>query len=153
MIVQKIRFIWKGEDKGTRTEARKAKILRAVTFPLNLDLQSFCSEDLQARLEPNRDIQKDRDEKRFEIEKAEFEAFKAERKDDENMDTLKITKAFKKMKKEARIKTFDEDVYREFGTGIETGEYNLVGVITHKGRSADSGHYLGWTHHSGGKFL
>jgi ubiquitin carboxyl-terminal hydrolase 14 len=71
--------------------------------------------------------------------------------DDENMDTLKITKKFKKMKKESEVKKFDEDLYREHGTGLETGDYNLVGVITHKGRSADSGHYLGWTHHSGGK--
>lgn len=34
----------------------------------------------------------------------------------------------------------------EFGSGIETGHYHLVGVVTHKGRSADSGHYVGWTH-------
>lgn len=34
----------------------------------------------------------------------------------------------------------------EFGTGVETGHYQLVGVVTHKGRSADSGHYVGWTH-------
>ena len=116
-----------------------------------LDLQPFCSEELQNRIEPNRDIQKERDDKRIEVEKAEFEAFKNARMSDENMDTLKITKAFKKQKKADNIKAFDEEVYREFGTGLETGEYNLVGVITHKGRSADSGHYLGWTHHSGGK--
>ena len=34
----------------------------------------------------------------------------------------------------------------EFGLGFETGDYHLVGVVTHKGRSADSGHYVGWTH-------
>jgi len=34
----------------------------------------------------------------------------------------------------------------EFGTGLETGAYQLVGVVTHKGRTGDSGHYLGWTH-------
>lgn len=32
----------------------------------------------------------------------------------------------------------------DFGTGLETGHYQLVGVVTHKGRSADSGHYVGW---------
>ena len=26
----------------------------------------------------------------------------------------------------------------------ETGNYELVGVITHKGRTADSGHYVAW---------
>ena len=44
-------------------------------------------------------------------------------------------------------------MYRDFGTGLETGEYNLIVVITHKGRSADSGHYLAWTHQSGENWL
>ncbi|CAG9313885.1 unnamed protein product [Blepharisma stoltei] len=34
----------------------------------------------------------------------------------------------------------------EFGTGLDTGHYQLVGVVTHKGRSADSGHYVGWAY-------
>jgi ubiquitin carboxyl-terminal hydrolase 14 len=153
LVVQQIRFIWKGEDKGTQTEARKAKILRSVNFPMMLDMDLYCSEDLRNRLAPNRAIQKERDDKKIEREKAEFEVFKNERMNDEDMDTLKITQAFKKLKKASEVKEFDDMVYREFGTGIETGEYNLVGVITHKGRSADSGHYLGWTHHSGGKFI
>ncbi len=33
------------------------------------------------------------------------------------------------------------------GEGLETGKYHLVGVVTHKGRYADSGHYVGWTYH------
>lgn len=33
--------------------------------------------------------------------------------------------------------------------GALTGRYELIGVLTHKGRSADSGHYVSWTkHHS-----
>jgi ubiquitin carboxyl-terminal hydrolase 14 len=34
-----------------------------------------------------------------------------------------------------------------FGPGIPdsfTGDYELMGVVTHKGRDADSGHYIGW---------
>lgn len=34
----------------------------------------------------------------------------------------------------------------EFGTGVDNGMYQLVSVVTHKGRSADSGHYVGWAH-------
>lgn len=30
-----------------------------------------------------------------------------------------------------------------------TGEYNLVGVITHLGQSIFSGHYMAWVHKSG----
>jgi len=28
--------------------------------------------------------------------------------------------------------------------GLDTGNYELVAVVTHKGRSADGGHYVGW---------
>jgi ubiquitin carboxyl-terminal hydrolase 14 len=30
--------------------------------------------------------------------------------------------------------------------GLDTGNYELVAVVTHKGRSADGGHYVGWVH-------
>jgi ubiquitin carboxyl-terminal hydrolase 14 len=38
-------------------------------------------------------------------------------------------------------------VSEHFGAGLPNdfvGEYELMGVVTHKGRSADSGHYIGW---------
>jgi ubiquitin carboxyl-terminal hydrolase 14 len=40
-----------------------------------------------------------------------------------------------------------------FGEGLPegfTGNYELMGVVTHKGRSADSGHYIGWVRQSPG---
>lgn len=33
-----------------------------------------------------------------------------------------------------------------------TGSYELFAVVTHKGRSADSGHYMGWVRRSGGEW-
>jgi len=30
---------------------------------------------------------------------------------------------------------------------FETGQYELVGIISHQGRSADGGHYVGWVRH------
>jgi len=39
----------------------------------------------------------------------------------------------------------DQQLKRDVGTGKQTGKYQLIGVVTHKGRSADSGHYVGWT--------
>ena len=32
-----------------------------------------------------------------------------------------------------------------------SGKYELCGVLTHKGRSADSGHYTAWTKQADGK--
>ncbi|PWZ34187.1 Ubiquitin carboxyl-terminal hydrolase 7 [Zea mays] len=34
-----------------------------------------------------------------------------------------------------------------------TGVYDLVAVLTHKGRSADSGHYVGWVKQDDGKWI
>ncbi|KAF5931964.1 hypothetical protein HYC85_028135 [Camellia sinensis] len=34
-----------------------------------------------------------------------------------------------------------------------TGIYDLVAVLTHKGRSADSGHYVGWVKQESGKWI
>ena len=33
-----------------------------------------------------------------------------------------------------------------------TGIYDLVAVLTHQGRSADSGHYVAWVKQESGKF-
>jgi ubiquitin carboxyl-terminal hydrolase 14 len=32
----------------------------------------------------------------------------------------------------------------ELGAGLPTGNYELKAIVTHQGRSADSGHYVGW---------
>ena len=47
LIVHKMRFVWKQADRGTRTDARKAKILRRVLFPMTLDLEPFACEELK----------------------------------------------------------------------------------------------------------
>jgi ubiquitin C-terminal hydrolase len=42
----------------------------------------------------------------------------------------------------------------EEGTGVRegpSGRYDLVGVVTHMGRTADGGHYLGWTKKGGSR--
>ena len=51
------------------------------------------------------------------------------------------------------IKEHDTNLYRPFNSGLDTGNYQLIGVVTHKGRSADGGHYIGWVHASGEDWL
>lgn len=51
------------------------------------------------------------------------------------------------------IKKHDELLYRPFNSGLDNGNYQLIGVVTHKGRSADGGHYIGWVHASGDDWL
>jgi len=61
--------------------------------------------------------------------------------------------ALKKAQKEEEEKRHDDILYRPHGTGLDTGNYELVAVVTHKGRSADGGHYVGWVHSHGDEWL
>ena len=47
----------------------------------------------------------------------------------------------------------DEVINLPFGNGLDTGKYHLVAVLTHKGRYADSGHYVGWAYHKQNTWL
>jgi len=38
-------------------------------------------------------------------------------------------------------------------TCLRTGRYELTGVLTHKGRSADSGHYVAWVKQADGSWV
>ncbi|RMD43141.1 hypothetical protein DV735_g2018, partial [Chaetothyriales sp. CBS 134920] len=49
LTVHMIRFFWKNDIK------KKAKILKKVTFPEELDMVEYCTEDLKARLIPVRE--------------------------------------------------------------------------------------------------
>ena len=99
---------------------QKAKILRKVAFPLLLDLYDLCDGSLKEQLNAPR------------LAFKEIEDIKAG-----------VT-ANKKQKTDTSEKI---DVASH--AGALTGRYELIGVLTHKGRSADSGHYVSWTkHHS-----
>ena len=47
-----------------------------------------------------------------------------------------------------------ENVKREEGKEyVPTGRYQLISIITHQGRSSESGHYIGWVHKKDDKWL
>ena len=47
-----------------------------------------------------------------------------------------------------------ENVKKEEGKDyIPTGRYQLISVLTHQGRSSESGHYIGWVHKMDDKWL
>ena len=67
-----------------------------------------------------------------------------------NQEEEKVQKPVPKTaQKEEEIKVSDAMLYRPHGEGLDTGHYQLIAVVTHKGRSADGGHYVGWVHQSG----
>ena len=73
-----------------------------------------------------------------------------EAKNDEQKEANKLVGAARKEdKKRQEQKEHDDRLYRPHGQGLDTGNYELVAIVTHKGRSADGGHYLGWVHQTG----
>ena len=146
-----------------------------MAYPRNLDVYEFCSDDLKKSLDQGRDhdekLREEDDIRRHGKTKAQKEAEAKEQKKDPKADVeMAETKeethetifeykdkngkklvgaAAKAAQRLAQLKKHDEILYRPHGQGLDTGAYELVGVVTHKGRSADGGHYIGWVHASG----
>lgn len=185
LTVHFVRFFWKRETK------KKAKIMRKVVFPAELDVVEFCTEELQKKLIPVRDrvreIRKDeidfeRARKRQKLAREkEEEALKEasasvsgskepmqkrkadeERKESEkgnagkNGEDVAMTDAFKsdaeiEAEKAASIAAAKKELQQLVDAQLAadkganaSGLYELSGIITHQGASADSGHYTAY---------
>ncbi|KFA65654.1 hypothetical protein S40285_06025 [Stachybotrys chlorohalonatus IBT 40285] len=179
LTVHFVRFFWKRETQ------KKAKIMRKVTFPPELDIVEFCSEDLKQALVPVRDkireIRKDEEDierarkrrkkihdhdmgdiaggsglpsEKEQQEKKKKEAEKRERKGEQPTDgdtvmgeTYKTDAEVDAEKDAALVEAKKElnalinpDLRQDDGAN-QSGLYELRGVVTHQGGSADSGHY------------
>lgn len=186
LTVHFVRFFWK------RDVQKKAKIMKKVTFPAELDVTEFCTEELKKQLIPVRDkvreIRKDeydaeRARKRQKIAHKQEEDRKAEaaavaeaaplkkKKEPEEqkgaeskgkvdvpsneMDVYK-TDAEYEAERAAAIKAAKKDLYALIDQNLvsdvgsnKSGLYELRGVITHQGASADSGHYTSYVKKTG----
>jgi ubiquitin carboxyl-terminal hydrolase 14 len=135
-----VRFFWKRESN------QKAKILRKVDYPLVLDIFDLCSEDLRKKLEAPRQKLREEEGKKLGLQTSA----KSGSKDSD----VKMTDAEASANGSGESST----VNPQEGTSSEkethmTGIYDLVAVLTHKGRSADSGHYVAWVKQESGKWI
>jgi ubiquitin carboxyl-terminal hydrolase 14 len=179
LTVHFVRFFWKRETQ------KKAKIMRKVTFPKELDIVEFCSDELKSALIPVRDkvreIRKDEED----IERARKRRKKTHDQDvgdipgGAGLPTEKEKKEAEKkeeskksadgdtvMGEEGETYKTDADIEAERNASIlaakkelnalinpdlrnddganQSGLYELRGVVTHQGASADSGHYTSY---------
>ena len=177
-----MRFYWKQASAVGGTEAGKAKILRNVSYPKVFDIFEFCTDELKQSLLQGRELEtanraqeddarlagQQEEEKKEEESKAgtgganaaaaqggDVEMEEEEKKEPaETRETRQLVGAQAKAARiNEEIKKHDELLYRPFNSGLDTGNYQLIGVVTHKGRSADGGHYIGWVHASGEDWL
>lgn len=119
LTIQFVRFYFKEK------ESINAKILKDVKFPLDFDAYELCSSELQDKLTPMR-------LKFKELEDAQVEA---------------AAKGQVKSKGDGKTKEKGKVLPYWFENDIgsnNSGYYTLQAVLTHKGRSSSSGHYVGW---------
>ncbi|XP_044264460.1 ubiquitin carboxyl-terminal hydrolase 14 [Tribolium madens] len=129
LTIQFVRFYYKEK------ESINAKILKDVKFPIDFDAFDLCTSELQEKLAPVR-------AKFKELEDAQVEA--ASKDKQKNKGDGKINEADKKY----APYWFEDDL----GSN-NSGYYTLQAVLTHRGRSSSSGHYVGWVRQSGDKWI
>ncbi|XP_003705647.2 ubiquitin carboxyl-terminal hydrolase 14 isoform X1 [Megachile rotundata] len=127
LTVQFVRFYYK-EKEGIN-----AKILKEVMFSDKFDAFPFCSNELKQKLMPMRNkISKYEHNTEGQINYCE------KKLDNENKSKNMKTEPF----------SFEDDI----GSN-NSGYYSLQAVLTHKGRSSSSGHYVAWVRYKNDTWL
>jgi ubiquitin carboxyl-terminal hydrolase 14 len=177
-----VRFDWR------RDTNKKAKIMRKVTFPDELDAIEFCTDELKKLLIPVRDKIRDVRKEEVDVERARKRQRRMKAGEENDSDPLASKEPLQKkkdaeQKKEDAKKPEEEVPEVEYKTDAQieaeraasilaakkevlalvdpklaadeganqTGLYELRGVITHQGASADSGHYTSFVKKQGAK--
>ncbi|KAH0113848.1 ubiquitin carboxyl-terminal hydrolase, partial [Aureobasidium melanogenum] len=201
MPVHFVRFFWR------RDTQKKAKIMRKVTFPMELDAVEFCTEELKKQLIPIRDRIREVRKEQEDVERAKKRQKRMQKEYDDLAGNSSVSEPLEKRKEKERetkatgpdseaqlakqkavgmsasggdtemggTETYktDAEIERERAekilamrkdllahvspelaadeTANQTGLYELRGVITHQGSSADSGHYTSYIKKTGRK--
>jgi ubiquitin carboxyl-terminal hydrolase 14 len=180
LTVHFVRFFWKKEAQ------KKAKIMRKVTFPHELDVVEFCTEELRKMLIPVRDKVREVRKDEEDVERArkrqkrihdkevadaaagivdsvseskkgdEKKGDKATGGDTEMEDVVYKTDAEVEAEKAAAILEAKKELHALINPELakddganKSGLYELRGIITHQGASADSGHYTSYVKKQG----
>ncbi|KAK1257288.1 Ubiquitin carboxyl-terminal hydrolase 6 [Acorus gramineus] len=138
LTIQFVRFFWKRESN------QKAKILRKVDYPLELDVFDLCSDELRQKLQAPRKILRDDESKKFGLKVNEKNGDSKDK--DVKMTDSEVRNIFSGLSICILFSVSEKQTHL-------TGIYDLVAVLTHKGRSADSGHYAAWVKQESGKWI
>lgn len=157
IAVQFGRFYWKETPDSQDHTGVKCKVMKPVAFNGMLDIYDFCSEKVQKALKKSRDAhmaeEEDRIAKKLKGESATAASDAAtatEEKmdvDEEADEDLKAALAMSMQEDGKPVQEAEKEEDLFIGHGLPKdfqGKYELFAVVTHKGRDADGGHYMGW---------
>jgi len=145
MVVQYARFGYKAANDWAGTQATKVKLIRKCSFQATLDLFDCATDELKKKLQIGRVKRQEQEDEKLAKERARLEAMGNVTKD--------ATSASSSAKPEAsgdvEMADADKDVEMKPSDGEihDTGYFELIAIVSHKGRTADGGHYVAWTLH------
>jgi ubiquitin carboxyl-terminal hydrolase 14 len=164
LVVQFGRFYWKATPDSQDHAGVKCKVMKPVGFQSVLDVYEFCTDKLKKTLKVARDKALKDEEDRL-AKKLKGEEEEDEKKDESGGDVAASAMETEKVVSEEEAVVEDEmdddlkaalamsvepteyEVQSPVGPGLPSnfrGLYELFAVVTHKGRDADGGHYMGW---------
>lgn len=155
LVVQFGRFYWKATPDSQDHAGVKCKVMKPVAFHSVLDIYDFCNEKVKSVLKVSRDKAAQEEEDRV------AKKLRGEGETDDNKesgDDAVMGEGTKSAAAEAVEDDDDEDLKAALAMSVEPelapvgpglpanfqGLYELFAVVTHKGRDADGGHYMGW---------
>lgn len=139
IAVQFGRFYWKATPDSQDHAGVKCKVMKPVAFSGTLDVYDFCTKEVQAVLKKARDKALAEEEDRIN------KKLKGQVDGDEKMDEAPNEDDEAAALQAALAMSMDTST--AVGPGLPEnfqGQYELFAVVTHKGRDADGGHYMGW---------
>ncbi|KAJ2827763.1 deubiquitinating enzyme [Coemansia erecta] len=132
------RFFWKA------SESIDAKIVKSVKFPLDLDVSEFCTPELTEKMRPVRKHLHALEEKKA-LERKLAKQGKNNNSSTETEAEKKDADVDMKTDEDGSSVPFVLNPELKADTGCNpSGVYELIGVVTHIGRTANSGHYMAW---------
>ncbi|OMH86095.1 Ubiquitin carboxyl-terminal hydrolase 14 [Zancudomyces culisetae] len=148
LTVNYLRFFWKTK------ESVEAKVVKRVVFPTELDLGEFVTSDLMEKMAPlrsyfkNAAVEEETQKKRarLEIQKENDRQLNIQR---ERVDTPPSRSGSPGLTS-ASTTDCNALIHPSLKSDIgcnPSGFYELVAVLTHIGRNANSGHYIAWVRH------
>lgn len=157
LTIQFVRFHYKGNVQTN------AKLLRDVKFSMTLDVYDLCTKELQDKLAPMRAKYKKADDLMATTKTKALESTESpgDKKAEEETSTQSAATTSSgetnevvspsEASSERRSKFLSNDMselkrytFEEDPGSNNSGFYELKAVLTHKGRSSASGHYVAW---------
>lgn len=121
------------ESKDRQGKVQDFSKTKPIEFPFILDTYELCTDKLKAELLPNR---------------KEFQEF-----EEKHLENVKKQKTNSGKQEMDAMETDSKEVALWDAIAKPTGQYELIAVLTHKGRMADLGHYVGWVKQSQDKWV